>query len=712
MATLEKIRSKSVFLIVIIAVALLAFILGDAITNGRNLFGNGTTVAEVDGQKIDLADYQRKHQELTQRVEEMRRQNPAQAAQMDNQAISQQALDELITETLINKAVDKTGIRVSPELLRFYMIESPQMLPELQNLLQSMNQNGLNVQSPEQAYSIIFNPQSVGLTEQMVAPFQRAWINVENVYRGKIAQVIYMGLVQQSSKANALDIAAMKRDYTATANVKVAKKAYGVVDEKKYPVSDDDIKKAYEAKKNNFKVEEPTKEVSMIALKVSPSDKDKAAANKLAHDAVTQLKKNGQLSKDLQKEGLALERHTMRTADVKNPQLKSFVEVASADSVGMLQTNMNGFMVVKMGNRTAELDSIEISTISVVGKNLPAKVLAAVEGGLSVDSLQTQFSQDSVMYQAPQWLPLFTADGKTPISNYGLTQEQMNTLVASNGNFVTLHESDDVTVYAKVTDRKSEKPVVSYETIEYVIHPSETTIAQEQARLQKFLDANKDVAKFANNAKAQGFNVQNVTLTPSTPAVPQGFNSYYPDSRPVVRWVVMDSKKGDVSKIYMSKDPETPMLYAVAVVDAYEDFTPWTNEDVKNQLTKEVRNSKYGDDLVKEYSAKGNIDQIAEAMGVEVSEVADLKAQRNPNVSDPAVLGRIMGSKPNQKAQVIKGEDGVYAVVVNSVGNEGNQMTDEQFGQMFLQMHQSNPVNKVRGTKKVKNNIYKFEAGE
>ncbi|MDE6007626.1 MAG: SurA N-terminal domain-containing protein, partial [Muribaculaceae bacterium] len=64
MATLEKIRSKSVFLIIVIGVALLAFIVGDAITNGRNLFGDHTTVAKVGGEKIDYTDYMRKREEL------------------------------------------------------------------------------------------------------------------------------------------------------------------------------------------------------------------------------------------------------------------------------------------------------------------------------------------------------------------------------------------------------------------------------------------------------------------------------------------------------------------------------------------------------------------------------------------------------------------------------------------------------------------------
>ena len=48
MATLEKIRSKSVMLFTIIIVALLAFILGDFFTSGRSFFGVGDNVATAN----------------------------------------------------------------------------------------------------------------------------------------------------------------------------------------------------------------------------------------------------------------------------------------------------------------------------------------------------------------------------------------------------------------------------------------------------------------------------------------------------------------------------------------------------------------------------------------------------------------------------------------------------------------------------------------
>ena len=58
MATLEKIRSKSVLLFTIIIVALLAFILGDFLTSGRSLFGGGTTIAQIGDHKIDVQLFQ------------------------------------------------------------------------------------------------------------------------------------------------------------------------------------------------------------------------------------------------------------------------------------------------------------------------------------------------------------------------------------------------------------------------------------------------------------------------------------------------------------------------------------------------------------------------------------------------------------------------------------------------------------------------------
>lgn len=191
MATLEKIRSKSGLLIIVIGLALLAFIVGDALTNSRNLFGDHTTVAKIGGEKIDYTEYQRKREELNNQLEAARKQNPGQYANFDTQLLAQMAVEQLVNEHLLDRAVSKAGIRTGSEQLRFYVLDNPVNSQRLSEIIQQLNANNLNVTTPQQAYEVIFNPKQHGLTDADMAPFQRAWIAMENETKVLIARNTY-----------------------------------------------------------------------------------------------------------------------------------------------------------------------------------------------------------------------------------------------------------------------------------------------------------------------------------------------------------------------------------------------------------------------------------------------------------------------------------------------------------------------------------------
>ena len=139
MATLEKIRSKSGLLIVVIGLALLAFIIGDALTNSRNIFGDHTTVAKAGSAKIDITEYQQKREELNQQLEEARRQNPASVANFDTQTLPEMAIQQLLQEQLLLNAAEKAGVQVTGNLLRYYMLETPGN-QDVMRLVQQLNQ--------------------------------------------------------------------------------------------------------------------------------------------------------------------------------------------------------------------------------------------------------------------------------------------------------------------------------------------------------------------------------------------------------------------------------------------------------------------------------------------------------------------------------------------------------------------------------------------
>ncbi|MDE6298573.1 MAG: SurA N-terminal domain-containing protein [Muribaculaceae bacterium] len=710
MATLEKIRSKSVFLIIVIGLALLAFIVGDAITNGRNLFGDQTTVAKVGSEKIDYTDYIRKREELNNQLEQMRRQNPAQVANFDNQLLSQMALDQLIGERLLDKAAADAGVRSSSEQLRFYVMDNP-VNPRIQEIIQQLNGRGLSVTTPAQAYEVIFNPKRNGFSDADMAPFQRAWIAMEEETKQMINRQTYQRLLYGSVKANDLDKKALYNDYVSTRNVDIAFHPYGQLDAAKYPVDEAALKAKYNDVKNRFKVDEPTKDVAFIAVSITPSAADTKAAKELAQKTVASLSDStGQLSKDLKKEGIVTTRKELRSSDIANTQVREFVETAQIGDVKLISENIKGFTIVKMGKKTLAVDSVQLNIVNVAGATLPAKVLDQLNGNLPVDSLASRFGADSVVVQTEQWIPLFTAAGRTG----AIEQGQLDSLLNAGGKYISLMTSPQGSILAKVTERKPAKQIYEFEEVNYDLKPSSKTLNDERAKLEKFLEANTSTKDFIANAAKAGYSVQDYTLSASTPAVPRiaGMQNFFPDSRQVVRWVMIDGKPGEVSHIYESKDAMTPALYAVAVVSEYDDFAPLSNKEVNSYVTDLARRSKAGDDLVKQYQPKAStMASAAQAMGVEPQNNPNFRFGRNAQVRDAEVMGKIAGSKPG-KVVVVKGDDGVYAYQITKETKENFPYSETQYEQQYFQLVNPNLGEMLKGAAKVKSNIYKFEAGD
>lgn len=709
MATLEKIRSKSVFLIIVIGVALLAFIVGDALTNGSKLFGNQTTVAKVGSQKIDIAEYQRKHQELTSQLEEARKQNPQQYANFDTQILSEMAVEQLVGEKLLDEAVEKAGIRSTGNQLRFYMLDNP-INDKINLIIRQLASNGVQVSTAAQAYEIIFNPKRNGLSDADMAPYQRQWLAVEEETKQMIRRQTYQKLLYGAVKANELDKKSLYNDYVATADIDLAFKPYGQLDEKKYPVSASEINERYKQERYRFKVAEPTKEVSFIAVNIAPSAADINNAKALARKTVAALRDSA-LGKEMRREGLVVERRQLRASDITDQEIKNYVTSAPADSVSLISETPQGFTIVKMGKRRTELDSVMVNLVTVVGNTLPAKVMSSLNGGLPVDSIKRVFTTDSVVVQPKQWIQLFTADGPTN----AIAKEQLDTLLNAGGRFVEMFNSQEGALIAQIADKRAPVEVCEYEEVNYEVKPSAKTISDERVKLEKFLAANNTAAKFNANAAKAGYTVQEFALTQSSPAVPrfQGMSLYFPGSRQVVRWVMIDGKAGEVSHIYENKDAGAPALYAVAVDSEYEDFIPVENKKVKDVLTQEIRASKAGDQMVKQYQPKASsVASAAAAMGVESKNVNAFRFGRNMNVNDPAVMGKIAGTAPGSKVILVKGTDGVYAYVVKENKKENFPYNPDSYEQQYYQLVNPDLQGMLRGDKKIKNNIYKFEAGD
>ena len=101
MAILSKIRERSLFLIIIIALALFSFVIGDVFTRG-SFGGNKNSVGEINGENISI-------EEFAELVEQQRVRTGTKSSQM--QGVNA-AWDNLVREKVYKTQLEKSGIIV------------------------------------------------------------------------------------------------------------------------------------------------------------------------------------------------------------------------------------------------------------------------------------------------------------------------------------------------------------------------------------------------------------------------------------------------------------------------------------------------------------------------------------------------------------------------------------------------------------------------
>lgn len=705
MATLEKIRNKSVFLIVVIGIALLAFIVGDAISNGRTLFGNGSTVASIGDAKVDISEYQ-------QRLNMLQEGNP----DADSQLLSQAALEQLLNEKLLDNAAKEMGIAVSDEQTSFYIMDQP-----LEPMQMFMNTYGRSIQqlfpnaqpTPQLMYNVIFTPEKYNLTPDQVSGLKQAWLAMESQTKAAIARNLYVNLLAKTIQPNALD----KKDLFAmnaqSYTVDVARKPFGELDPKKYPVSEAELKAEYEKRKNFYRMNEPGKTVGFIAYEVKPSEADVKMAKELQTSALALLKAGKPLSKDLTKEGVRYDRTTASASNVQNPQIANFLKSAAVDTVAVFDRG-GSFDIVKLVKITSANDSIELDVLQVQ-KEQVAGVTADLKAGVPADSLAAKYA-DKVMAQPTQWI-----QAQNPQMRTGIPQSfaaALDTVAA--GAVLTVDSSDQGSVLAYVKSVKPKVPVYEFEDVSYELYPSQETVDAATTALTKYAATNNTPAKFGDNAQKAGYQYQSIPVSASVPAIPAGMNpmngqrSYYPHSSKVIEWVMTKAEPGSVSEVFDNEDAQAPVLYIAMVENEYDDFAPYTDSLVKKDLENRIRRSKAGDAMVKQYSGKADINATAQAMGVPVVTDSQLRFLGSNNVADAKVAARMTGTKPGTKVYVVKGDDGVYAYVMKAANPVTTKPYEDQQMQQYNGAFKSsinNIMNMLRGNRRVENHIFEMTGG-
>ena len=164
MAAIGSIRKHGVLLLVIIGLALLAFILGD-LSNVHRTFSNKYVMAKIDGKKMDQ-QYSKQYEENTALMKLL--QNKTSFEDNETYQIHEMTWQQMLQDAVLDKQLAKLGLTFTPQMIEDFkenMVASLSTQQPNQFIAQFANALA-QLYGPENAMGIISNIETLANQDQ------------------------------------------------------------------------------------------------------------------------------------------------------------------------------------------------------------------------------------------------------------------------------------------------------------------------------------------------------------------------------------------------------------------------------------------------------------------------------------------------------------------------------------------------------------------
>ncbi|MDE5636313.1 MAG: SurA N-terminal domain-containing protein, partial [Muribaculaceae bacterium] len=354
MSALEQIRKRPGLIISILGLALVLFIF-TAISNPEKLFSDPSTIAKVNGQKIDHSDFQRRQEEIRRQYESRGLKN------IDNAMLQEQAMQSLIEESLMNAELENLGITVTGEELGKAML-GDNIPMAVQQLYWQRQQAGLP--SGRQLHDMATNPGQYQLDAETAQQLKQEWMDLEKSVSEMLKQQKFQTLVLGTLPVNDLDAMAQYEDNNNSTEVRFAKVDASSISDSDIEVNDNDIKKQYDQDKALYTLDDDTYNLSYIIAEVTPSDEDRLEATQAVENALMELRSTPGTDAVSANNKFVINRYNT-IAKYLPANLKDKLESLAQDSVQQISFYDNKYTLAKFIGTSQMTDSITFDMIAL-----------------------------------------------------------------------------------------------------------------------------------------------------------------------------------------------------------------------------------------------------------------------------------------------------------------------------------------------------------
>ena len=649
MATLNKIRSKAGMLVVIIGVALLAFIVGDFLNSGHTFYAmNQSKVAVVNGTNIGVEEFQERVKVRTDELQQMYAQRGMSLPEGYASRINQEVYDQMVNEILLNEELDELGIVVSKEELAD-LLTGDNISPQVRQYFTNPQTGEFDRQGLLNFMQVILDPEAHGYnTPELLAqiePQRQMWLRLEKQVKEDRAIQKFANLLNRALTPNKLDLENSFEEGKTSANIAYALQPYTSIADSTIAISDSELKAEYNRVKDFYKMPEH-RVIKYITLNIVPSEADYAKAKEKVEmnqsifattdDVATFVANNSDEAYD----------DCFVAVSSMPEKMKKFAETAAVNESSPLEFENDTYTMYRLMDTKVAPDSIKVRLLSFQPRSTQIdSVLNVLNNGGSFAELSPKFNGNDEVWLTENMAPT-------------VGRPFINKVFSEGGNGYFKAESLGGEHIVQILSRTA--PVKKAKVAAYVVavNPSTDTHTALYNQLSSYSAANNTAEKFSAAAKDAGYTVNSYDCSTEDYSLP-GVN----DARQVIRWA-FNADKGEVSEIFTLDNS-----FVVAALDniVKEGYAPL--DQVKDALSIQVRNDKKAEKIIADLKAK-NINTLAgyaEAMKAQVDS-AKFISFSTPSIAGVGyepVLSALAPTAENGKlVGPVKGVRGVYVFTV------------------------------------------------
>ena len=652
MTTLQRIRNHGVILLVVVGVAMLAFILGDFLNSGSSFFNkNRENVGIIAGHKVHYTEYEAAKDQLTEvyKIESGSNDiNEDLSIQIRNQVWQMLLMDYTLREQAEKIGMDVTAEELSElcigtnphQLIRqrraFYDETGAFNRFALINFLNSL------AQTPE--------------TQEQAANMQQAksyWLYWENAVRLTHLQEKYVGLLSKLITANPLDAKYAFQAGQTSVNVEFVEKPYFAVADSLVKVTDADIKKLYNAQKEQYK-RTPNRSLVYVSFPIVPSESDYAEVEKLMKSLENDFQTKEDVAAIVNSNSDVLYDGRDYSVETIPAEYKDFAFAKGAKKGQYTELSFNDdtyAMARIMDCGYTKADSVKLVLVANDENTEDVEL-----GWYTANELQKNIAEPAFAGKKGSKFTVSTGMGEQTF---------------------------------KIADKSAATPKVKLAILSRKVTPSSKTYGVLYNEAKQFIVNNGNVELLRQSAQEQGLNV--------TPAFGLNVNADkindLKNSRGIVRWA-FEAKEGQLSDVFECGDQ-----FVVAALTEVNDGKYRTINEVRMELQMQATADKKAEYLMAQLKGVTTLEQAAEIFDAEIQTAEDItlaSTRLGAAGIEPAVIGAALALENNTTSAPVKGNVGVYMVRIGEkTVTEGELNATQEIANLNMRTSYSVPYQAI-----------------